>query len=150
MIKFTMVGTERTGSYEGVANSRAQVGIRDLGDGTFRVRVEPASGERMALAASFSGWTTGLGGKEFRFSRVVLSNRLKATVKRALEAVVAVDTFIASPGCPEWIVAAARVSESKKEQLEHANLVAAVKALKLPGYNFASRWSLATLRAKVA
>jgi hypothetical protein len=172
MRKFTMVGTEQTGKYVGVATSRAQVGFRDLGNGTFRVRVEPVDGEREALTPSFQGWKTGVGGNEFRFSKVVSGEaELKATVEHALKAVGAKGRVAASEGCPDWVMTAAKEVVFEKgttpeqsgaisafldaatvetEAQERKRLVAAVQAKKLPGANLASRWSLATLRAKVA
>jgi hypothetical protein len=151
MRKFTMVGTEGTGKYVGVATSRAQVGFRDLGNGTFRVRVEPVEGEREALAPSFQGWKTGIGGSEFRFSKVVSGEtELKATVGHALKAISAKGRVAVSANCPDWVVEAVKANKPETEAQEHKRLVTAVKALKVPGCNLAARWSIATLRGKVA
>ena len=151
MRQFTMVGTEKTGKYVGVATSRAQVGYRVLGNNVYRVRVEPVESEREALAAVFGGWKIGFGGSEYRFSMVVIGhNLLQASVFNALKAIKAKGRVVASVNCPDWLLKAAKAAKPETEKQERKRLVAAVKAKKLPGSNLAVRWSLATLRNKVA
>jgi hypothetical protein len=156
-----MVGTEKTGTYVGVATSRAQVGFRDLGNGSFRVRVEPVESAVEELKPSFAGWKSGVGGSEFRFSTVVRSAELQATVAQALKVVGTKGRVVVSEGCPQWVVEAVKAAKPAKttkvkaaavetEAQERERLIAAVKAKKLPGYSLASRWSTKTLRAKAA
>ena len=87
----------------------ARVGFRDLGGGTFRIRVEPnfrpgdplymagtegtgryvvvATGnpvDSSVLSAQLPGWTAGYGGSEYRFSTVTCGGQQAAIVKLGL------------------------------------------------------------------
>ncbi|HEY9776361.1 MAG TPA: hypothetical protein V6C81_21550 [Planktothrix sp.] len=151
MRQFTMIGTEKTGEYVGVALKRAQVGFRDLGNNMFRIRIEPTARERAALSPLFNNWTTGMGGGEFRFSTVVFGQtELVHRVKAALAVINSPGRIVGSDGCPQWLLEAAKASKKETVNQERQRLVAAVKEQKLAGCNFASRWSLATLRQKTA
>lgn len=157
--KFTMVGTEGTGEYVGLATDNGQVGFRDLGGGEFRVRVEPAAGREETLAPHFPGWKTGIGGKEFRYSTVVSTGEtgLRQALTQALTALLATgEVSEVSQGCPAFVSEIASSVKAKPQTVpvaeveERTRLIAEVKRLKVPGCNFASKWTLATLREKVA
>lgn len=157
--KFTMVGTEGTGEYVGLATDNGQVGFRDLGGGEFRVRVEPASGREEMLAPHFPGWKTGIGGNAFRYSTVISTGEtgLRQALTQALTALLASgEVGEVSAGCPAFV---SEIAQSVKatpkavpadEVEERTRLIAEVKRLKVPGANFASKWTLATLREKAA
>lgn len=157
--KFTMVGTEGTGEYVGLATDNGQVGFRDLGGGEFRVRVEPADGREETLAPHFPGWKTGIGGGAFRYSTVISTGEtgLRQALTQALTALLATgEVGEISQGCPAFVSEIASSVKAKPQTVavteveERTTLIAEVKRLKVPGANFASKWTLATLRQKVA
>ena len=85
-----MAGTERTGEYEVIGRTgRGKVGIRDLKDGTFRIRVEPFGARFVPGMAEFmspaDGWKQPGNRGENRFSKVV--DEPKEAVATALAAV---------------------------------------------------------------
>jgi len=90
---FIMAGTEHTFEYVVVAvTSRGRVGYRKLGDGSYRVRVEPSTlteANRLTLAEIFNRPTWKQVGDEyeFRFSTVVSSKEERdSALKLALDA----------------------------------------------------------------
>lgn len=163
--KFTMVGTERSGQYVGLAADLGQVGYRDLGGGSFRVRIEPAGQEALdKLSPAFPSSEykqPGCGGN--RFSCVVAGEvRLREVVKHALAAVLAEGSVRDSEKAPRLMLdllgelgltggapgdsTALPVAEPGK--LSREQLVVQARSLGIKGVN--GRWSEATLLAKIA
>jgi hypothetical protein len=162
---FFMAGTEGTGAYKPVVKtSLGQVGVRALGD-SFRVRVEPANSEAAAVLAPYfpaSQWKQPESGGQARFSCVVDGKgKLNEVITSLLDAFVTADwVCVCDNTTPEIRALVEGNSEGLKlvtgetttpvsSADDHATLVARVKELKLPGANFASKWSLVTLRAKL-
>jgi hypothetical protein len=172
MDKFYMAGTERTGRYLVVlVTGLGRVGYRDLGGGRFRIRIEPASREAgSTLRPSFPGYKEGTGGEEYRFSTVIQGGEdgLRSVIANAVKALVPGGALEVNPAAPDWatelVEATSIIAERKPvdfevpqeargvetEADERDRLVSEVRARKLPGANLAGRWSLATLRAKLA
>lgn len=94
--KFRMPGTQGTNTYFiPVATELGQVGIRELGGGRFRVRVEPFSRSAAeTLAPAFPGWKQPGDSGQARFSQMVYDGEagLRKTLATALKAL--------SPGAP--------------------------------------------------
>lgn len=148
---FNMRGTESTGTYVGFATDRAQIGYRDIGGGSFRVRIEPNDADAAAdLADHFprsDGWKQPGDENQNRFSKVIEGSapNLQALMTALLDndeigGVCDISQGDYTP--PSWMFQAARTDEL-------GQLVGKVRALKLPGCNLASNWSLDCLRAKV-
>ncbi len=88
---FYMAGTDGTGEYGVLGRTgRGRVGVRDIGNGHFRIRVEPFSARfvpKMAEVLSVvTGWKQPGEGGQNRFSKVVSSAELKMEVKFACSA----------------------------------------------------------------
>lgn len=148
---FYMAGTENTGSYVVLANSGfGRVGVRYLADGTVRVRVEPSNeigaGELAAILGE--GWKQPGDGGQPRFSRVVKQDELRAVVQTVLDR-LAEGKLVANPAAPAWVSDCIRTAEFNAS-MEQNKLAIQAGVLKLPGSNFADRWTVRTLRAKVA
>ncbi len=162
--KFFMAGTEGTGLYIVLLLSAlGRIGIRALSGGIFRVRVEPASTEAAAiLAPAFpsSNWKQPGNAGQDRFSTEVRGGEdaLKSTLLPACQALLAVlEGVEVNPDAPSWFKDLAQPPAPVTAeplvvaaQSERDVLIARVRALKLPGANAASRWSLATLRSKAS
>lgn len=91
-----LAGTERTGAYNVLARTAlGTIGVRELSDGSVRIRVEPTEAGAAVLASAFprsGGWKQPGDSSENRFSTVVDgSDRAgyEDIVKRALHALVA-------------------------------------------------------------
>ncbi len=87
-----MAGTQGTGEYKVIGRTgRGKVGIRNLGDGSYRIRIEPFGTRFVPKMAEYlshvDGWKQPGDGGEERFSRVVGDGNLKEQVKTALAAI---------------------------------------------------------------
>lgn len=145
--KWYMAGTEKTGLYHVIAiTGLGTMGLREYAMGRFRIRVEPTVEGMFALESRFKrsdGWKQpgDNEARENRFSKTVagpLGDRaeLLRLVKFVLWTLVSDGRpFELNPAGANW---ATRL-------LSHDVMVAEVRALKVPGCNFASRWSTATL-----
>lgn len=188
-VKFTMVGTTRSGQYVGLAADLGQVGYRNLG-GEYRLRIEPADQRAANLLAPMfprGEWSQPGDGGQFRFSRVIrgesnLSDKLKLALSALLSEGEVRDTSKAPPLMLELLADIRRPTArpptetgqstsntggsepsepsyhqrpaddftekpeptilSPREQLQ-----AQARSLGIKGVN--SRWSEATLRAKI-
>lgn len=191
-VKFTMVGTTRSGQYVGLAADLGQVGFRNLG-GEYRLRIEPAdqrAADLLAPAFPRSEWSQPGDGGQFRFSRVIrgegsLSIQLKLALTALLSEGEVRDCSKAPPLMLELLaeINQANRKQSAPEQTEtgrsanedarskptersdhqrpdddltqkpeptissREQLQAQARSLGIKGVN--SRWSEATLRAKI-
>jgi hypothetical protein len=219
-VKFTMVGTTKSGQYVGLAADLGQVGFRNLGS-EYRLRIEPADQRAARLLAPMfptGEWTQPGDGGQFRFSRVIrgesnLSDQLKMALTALLSEGEVRDSSKAPPlmlellaeirqangkplalqplgtgpsSCDDrseplgttlstrvqleararalgikgvnsrWSDAVLRAKinalapAAEKEEDERHRLIATLRHSKVPGANGASRWTLATLRAKAS
>jgi hypothetical protein len=106
---YRMAGTEATYKYVVVSvTPRGRVGFRDLGNESYRVRVEPKKATAASMKVSFPrrfGWTQPGDGDQFRFSRVVQGDAaLQKTVKGALKALQAVRVGKKAPAWAKGLV----------------------------------------------
>lgn len=146
---FNMRGTESTGTYVGFATDRAQIGYRDIGGGSFRVRIEPNDADAAADLEDYfpraDGWKQPGEDNQNRFSKVIGADALQALMTALLDndeigGVCDISQGEYTP--PSWMFQAANTDEI-------GQFVNKVRALKLPGCNLASNWSLDCLRTKV-
>ena len=175
MDKFYMAGTEHTGRYVVVLlTALGRVGYRDLGGGVFRIRIEPANQEaRSKLRPSFPGYKDGIGGSEQRFSTVIQGgeNGLRSVIANAVKALVPGGQVEVNPAAPDWakeLVEACNIltppqppaaeaqpevdTDTKPAETtatdDHETLVAEARKLGIRGVS--SRWTVATLKRKIA
>ena len=81
-----MAGTESTGKYLVLCKSdRGRIGVRDLGNNRFRVRVEPAPGMSLPLSRN-DGWKQPGNGGQQRYSTMAAKETLTAAVNAAIGA----------------------------------------------------------------
>lgn len=82
-----MAGTEGTGEYAVVALSElGRVGVRGLGSGDARIRVEPTA-KSLELLAGRDGWKQPGDDGQKRYSKVVCADDLTASLTLALAAI---------------------------------------------------------------
>lgn len=86
----SMAGTQKTGQYLVIGRSSSgRIGIRPLGDGQVRVRIEPAGQSTPSLAKRFpryDDWKQPGDGGQDRFSRVVTGEAGIMMVEQAIKA----------------------------------------------------------------
>lgn len=150
MDKFYMAGTEGTGEYTvTLVTDRGRVGFREYRPGKFRVRVEPETASSAAsMTADFQrgdGWKQPGDSSQNRFSLVVSGEaEMQQVVAHAVRALMRDSKTVQANG-PDWALKLA--SDNVASEVK-AQLLARAKELSVAGAN--SRWSLATLQAKVA
>ncbi len=132
----------KANKYTAVETSRAQFGFRTLAEGGFRVVVEPSRKERARLRAALPGWKPRIV-KGF-LVKDVGKKGLKKAMLAAINAVGTEGLVSCSPHSPKWLTAALQKS-MYETQRRRMRMVAAVKAMKAPGCNLASRWSTKSL-----
>ncbi len=111
---FFMAGTEGTGEYKvAVVTNRAKVGYRDLGQGRYRLRVEPtnpSANETLAGAFPLEGWKQPGDSGQNRFSTVIYSGEteLEQVLTAAVKAVVRFARAVrVNPDAPAYVKAVA-------------------------------------------
>ena len=129
--KWFMAGTEKTGEYLVVViGSLGKVGYRDLGNGSFRVRVEPVdAAAQTVLAPSFQSWKQpGFG--QLRFSLVAYGTKdLQFALRMAIAALAKANHLQVNPKAPKGtkelvaqvkaeVEAAAKAAEEAKKAAE--------------------------------
>lgn len=105
--KFFMAGTEGTGAYTVYAVTvKGRLGVRKLGGGNSRVRVEPVTGFELELAATLTragGWKQPGDEGQKRFSKVVGNvDDLSVAVMAGLEA-LGQEGLEIGPDCPDIV-----------------------------------------------
>jgi hypothetical protein len=154
--QFDEPGTEGTHKYDVlIATSIARVSYRSLPGGIYRVRVQlrtddPAVVEALAPSFPSPAWKQPVAGGQFRFSIVVPLYVLHDALQSAVVAVLSLGGQVE---INEESLDAAVVLEAQSivdSAREHAELVAQVRSLGVPGSNGASRWSTPVLESKLA
>lgn len=147
---FSMAGTEGTGLYKVIANSDfGRVGVRDLGDGRTRVRVEPKNETGAAELAVIcaEGWKQPGQGGQPRYSRVVPTADVAKVVQPILDR-LAEGKLKANPALTDWDFATKTAAFNAT--MAQSTLVLQVAALGVKGSSIADNWPCRTLRAKLA
>ncbi len=145
--KWYMAGTNPTEVYNVIASTGlGRVGLREFAPGRFRIRVEPTFEGMMELETPFTrknGWRHP-GDNAARDNRFEISvdapighrKALLSLLKFTLWTLVADGRpFEVNPDGARWAT----------RPISHDVMVSAVRARKVPGRNFASRWSTASL-----
>jgi hypothetical protein len=142
-----MAGTQPTDLYNVIASTGlGRVGLREFAPGRFRIRVEPTFEGMMELETPFTrkeGWhhPGDNAARDNRFSKSVdapIGNRkaLLDLVEFTLWTLVADGRpFEVNPDGASWAT----------KLISHDAMVSEVRARKVRGSNFASRWSTASL-----
>ncbi len=143
---FYMSGTEGTGLFIVPIKADGRVGYRVIDGGTrIRVRVEPARNGASRLNSTFpSGtWKQPSDGGQNRYSLVIPNSQVE--LEKVLATVVA--ALVEKGGS---VKINKETPAFARDLAERVVLVGVAKSLKVPGSNAASRWTLDTLRRKIA